>query len=243
LTANNFVTTIATNENRGTQQEFSVSIKVSKESVGILTLKSDVKDDSIGLRSRIRKNKIRLPAFLEIPLWLHPKTYNSFQLRVRNSVHTRKWQFQTCFNVKRIMLLFLLLMLLFHSVCNQVSSQADKLVLLAIFIISRCFAHLNRCANHRLIIKIARRTNLSACKMNCLQRISHNDYTVVSCIPLGAKRIVNKFSSDFSCPNCKWNYTLHASRLKVCIVVILNIDDFYYPDNGYFLTFVFKLTG
>jgi len=68
LTANNFVTTIATNGNRGTQQEFSVSIKVSKESVGILTLKSDVKDDSIGLRSRIRKNKIRLPAFLEIPL-------------------------------------------------------------------------------------------------------------------------------------------------------------------------------
>jgi len=31
------------------------------------------------------------------------------------------------------MLLFLLLMLLFRSVCYQVSNQADKLVLLAIF--------------------------------------------------------------------------------------------------------------
>jgi len=40
------------------------------------------------------------------------------------------------------MLFFLLLMLLFRSVCHQVSNQADKLVLLAIFIISRRFAHL-----------------------------------------------------------------------------------------------------
>jgi len=33
-------------------------------------------------------------------------------------------------------------MLLFRSVCHQVSNQADKLDLLAIFIISRRFAHL-----------------------------------------------------------------------------------------------------
>ena len=38
------------------------------------------------------------------------------------------------------MLLFLLLMLLFRSVCQQVSNQADKLDLLGIFIISRRFA-------------------------------------------------------------------------------------------------------
>jgi len=59
------------------------------------------------------------------------------------------------------MLFFLLLMLLFRSVCHQVSNQADKLDLLAIFIISRRFAHLNRWAKRRLIIKIARRSNLS----------------------------------------------------------------------------------
>jgi len=35
------------------------------------------------------------------------------------------------------MLFFLLLMLLFRRVCHQVSNQADKLVLLAIFNISR----------------------------------------------------------------------------------------------------------
>jgi len=95
------------------------------------------------------------------------------------------------------MLFFLLLMLLFRSVCHQVSNQADKSDLLAIFIISRCFAHqiqvgffremffnhilllvscmlymvkkhcpeeanLNRWAKRQLIIKIARRSNLSA---------------------------------------------------------------------------------
>jgi len=38
-------------------------------------------------------------------------------------------------------------MLLFHSVCHQVSNQADKLVLLAIFIISRSFAHLFKWAS------------------------------------------------------------------------------------------------
>jgi len=36
-------------------------------------------------------------------------------------------------NVNREMLFFLLLMLLFRSVCHQVSNQADKLDLLAIF--------------------------------------------------------------------------------------------------------------
>jgi len=45
------------------------------------------------------------------------------------------------------MLFFLLLMLLFRSVCHQVSNQADKLDLLAIFIISRCFSHLFKCAS------------------------------------------------------------------------------------------------
>jgi len=66
-------------------------------------------------------------------------------------------------------------MLLFRSVCHQVSNQADKLDLLAIYIISRRFAHLfkwqhcpeearlNRWAKRRLTIKIARRSNLSAC--------------------------------------------------------------------------------
>jgi len=39
------------------------------------------------------------------------------------------------------MLFFLLFMLLFRSVCHQVSNQADKLDLLAIFIINRRFAH------------------------------------------------------------------------------------------------------
>jgi len=33
-------------------------------------------------------------------------------------------------------------MLLFRSICHQVSNQADKLVLLEMFIISRRFAHL-----------------------------------------------------------------------------------------------------
>jgi len=42
----------------------------------------------------------------------------------------------------RKMLFFLLLMLLFRSVCHKVSNQADKLALLAILIISRRFAHL-----------------------------------------------------------------------------------------------------
>jgi len=37
--------------------------------------------------------------------------------------------------ILRKMLFFLLLMLLFRSVCHQVSNQAHKLVLLAIFII------------------------------------------------------------------------------------------------------------
>jgi len=41
-----------------------------------------------------------------------------------------------------MILFFLLLMLLFRSVCHQVSNQADKLDLLAIFIISRSFSHL-----------------------------------------------------------------------------------------------------
>jgi len=40
------------------------------------------------------------------------------------------------------MLFFLLLMLLFRSVCHQVSNQADKLVFLAIFFISRHTSHL-----------------------------------------------------------------------------------------------------
>jgi len=71
-------------------------------------------------------------------------------------------------------------MLLVRSVCHQVSNQADKLDLLAIFITDvsptyssglpqgRLFphcpeeAHLNRWAKRRLIIKIARRSNLSA---------------------------------------------------------------------------------
>jgi len=38
-------------------------------------------------------------------------------------------------------------MLLFLSVCHQVSNQADKLALLAIFIISRRFAHLFKWAS------------------------------------------------------------------------------------------------
>jgi len=38
-------------------------------------------------------------------------------------------------------------MLLFRSVCHQVSNQADKLVLLAIFIISRRFDHLFKWAS------------------------------------------------------------------------------------------------
>jgi len=37
------------------------------------------------------------------------------------------------FGSNLLMLFFLLLMLLFRSVCHQVSNQADKLVLLAIF--------------------------------------------------------------------------------------------------------------
>jgi len=45
-------------------------------------------------------------------------------------------------NEYRKMLFFLLLMLLFRSVCHQVSNQGDKLDLLAILIISRRFAHL-----------------------------------------------------------------------------------------------------
>jgi len=60
------------------------------------------------------------------------------------------------------MLFFLLLMLLFHSICHQVSNQADKLALLVIFIISRRFVYLNRWAKRRLIIEIAKRANLSA---------------------------------------------------------------------------------
>ena len=42
---------------------------------------------------------------------------------------------------------FLLLMLLFRSVCHQVSNQADKLVFLAIYIISPRFAHLFKWAS------------------------------------------------------------------------------------------------
>ena len=42
---------------------------------------------------------------------------------------------------------FLLLMLLFRSVCHQVSNQADNLILLAIFIVSRLFAHLFKWAS------------------------------------------------------------------------------------------------
>jgi len=38
-------------------------------------------------------------------------------------------------------------MLLFRSVCHQVSNQADKLDLLAIFIINRRFAHLFKWAS------------------------------------------------------------------------------------------------
>jgi len=45
------------------------------------------------------------------------------------------------------MLFFLLLMLLFRSVCHQVSNQADNLILLAIFIVSRLFAHLFKWAS------------------------------------------------------------------------------------------------
>jgi len=45
------------------------------------------------------------------------------------------------------MLFFLLLMLLFRSVCHQVSNQADKLDLLAIFLISRRFVHLFKWAS------------------------------------------------------------------------------------------------
>ena len=45
------------------------------------------------------------------------------------------------FMAKEVLLFFLLLILLFRSVCHQVWNQADKLVLLAIFIISRRFAH------------------------------------------------------------------------------------------------------
>jgi len=42
-----------------------------------------------------------------------------------------------------LLLFFLLLMLLFHSVCHhQVSNQADKLDLLALFIINQRFAHI-----------------------------------------------------------------------------------------------------
>jgi len=46
-----------------------------------------------------------------------------------------------------VLLFFLLLMLLFRSVCHQVSNQADKLDLLAIFIFSRHFAHLFKWAS------------------------------------------------------------------------------------------------
>jgi len=45
------------------------------------------------------------------------------------------------------MLFFLLLVLLFRSVCHQVSNQADKLDLLAIVIINRRFAHLFKWAS------------------------------------------------------------------------------------------------
>jgi len=64
------------------------------------------------------------------------------------------------------MLFFLLLMLLFRSVCHQVSNQADKLDLLAIcfLLLVSCMlrvvkkhcpeeVHLNRWAKRRLVIK------------------------------------------------------------------------------------------
>jgi len=49
-------------------------------------------------------------------------------------------------NKHTFLLFFLLLMLLFRSVCHQVSDQADKLDL-ATFIISRRFAHLFKWAS------------------------------------------------------------------------------------------------
>jgi len=61
-------------------------------------------------------------------------------------------------------------MLLFRRVCHQVSTQADKLDLLAIFLllanVSPTYSSGLHWAKRRLIKKIARRSNLSACCVN-----------------------------------------------------------------------------
>jgi len=69
------------NGNRGTQQEISVSTKVSKEILPFQqkfpTYECDVKNDPTGHPESDKKIRLRLPVLLGIRLRLHPKTSDS----------------------------------------------------------------------------------------------------------------------------------------------------------------------
>jgi len=107
--------------------------------------------------------------------------------------------------------------LLFRSVCHQVSNQADKLDLLAIFINNRRFAQLfkwlNRWAKRRLIIKIARKSNLSA---------YNQDFNL-----LNAALPTLQFSREFGLVFCGDAVFLKTCGLLVCGLVLIKICLFF----------------